>query len=119
MIHDFPISVKLRGEENYTMFLSNGDSINLAITDSYIQRLYRNYSGMQEYEVFVEALCQIHEIISNKEFDKIFEEYCEKESEFLSRERPKKRLTVQEEITNAIDPRKKKGEQTLKLDFEE
>ncbi len=120
MTLEFPISVKLRDQENYTMFLSNGDSINLVMSDNFISKLYRNHTGMHEYENLVNALCEIHKVITTQDFDNIYEEYCKQESEFLEKDRPKKMLNAREELEQIVPKRKdKKKEKTLKLDFGE
>ena len=116
---EFPIAVKFRDQENYTMFLSNGDSINFSITENYIQQLYRTHAGLQEYENFVKASCEIHEVISNIKFEEIFEEYKKKETEFLNLIRPKKRLSTSEELNNIMPTKVKKKDQTLEINFDE
>lgn len=120
MNQEFPIAVKLRNQENYTLFLSDGDSINLVIENNFIYKLYRNHTGMQEYETLILALCEIHEVVSSKKFDEIFERYYKQEMDFLDKDRPVKMLTSEQELEKAIPKsEKKKKEKTIEMDFGE
>ncbi len=120
MTAHFPIAVKFRDQESYTLFMSDGDSINLSLTGSHISKLYRHHKGMQEFDVFVEAICKLHEVVDIGKFEKMYQEYSDQEDEFLSKKREKRELNPPNDaLKKMTEPKKKKGDQTLEIKFEE